>query len=86
MAKKCCIIVEIDTWSSKQVWALPETRSDTCEELHVVISQRMVTTPCERVSACRGGAAALEREMLWASALKKNKHFSQTIIFLFLFY
>ena len=41
-----------------------KTRSDTCEELHVVMSQRMETTPCERVSACRGGAAALEREML----------------------
>jgi hypothetical protein len=46
----------------KHVSALPETRSDTCEEQQVVISQRIVTNPCGRDSASRGGGGALERE------------------------
>lgn len=49
----------ICTWSSKQVCALPETRSDTWEELQVVISQRMVTIPRGTDAASRGGGEAL---------------------------
>ena len=79
MTRKCSIIADNDTWSSKQVWALPETRSDTCVELQVVISQRIVTTPCERVSASRGGGAALKRDAV-SSCSEQNKHFWQTMI------
>jgi hypothetical protein len=49
----------IRTWSSKHVCALPETRSDTWEELQVVISQRMVTIPRGKDAASRGGGEAL---------------------------
>ena len=50
---------EIGTWSSKQVCALPETRSDTWEELQVLISQRIVTIPRGKDAASRGGGEAL---------------------------
>jgi hypothetical protein len=57
--KKVSKVKGIYTWSSKQVCALPETRSDTWEELQVLISQRIVTIPRGRDAASRGGGEAL---------------------------